>query len=789
MPKRKRTEAARKGWKRRCNKEREVKKRKLWNDSSMIEAMEAVKAGRLGVNRAAEEYNVPKTTLQNRLSGRVKHGTKSGPGSYLTSSEETELAKFLIDVCKMGHGKTKREVIDIVKRTVKKKMENKGKDFDSCKFKGEGWWQGFIRRQFQLSLRSSDGLSRCRANAVDQESIDYYFSLLKKTLEDNDLFNKACYIYNMDETGMPLDHKQPKRIAPKGMKKVYGPSSGNKCQITILACSNATGTVLPPMIIFKGERLNYEWTKGEIPNTVYGMSPQGWINHELFAEWLEKLFIKNIPQTRPVILLLDGHSSHFTPEAIKIAGENEIILFCLPPNATHVAQPLDVSFFGPLKKHWYNVCHTYMNENPGKVVTKFQFCALLHEAWFQSIQPETIKAGFRKSGIYPFDATAIKPLISASDQPISSASNDETISLALENDQPISSTSINDQATSSVSVNNQATSSASVNDQATSSASLNVVNDLTILSKDQLASSYTMVSGKDCSYCSDTSFEESISFTEDQVTLFERRYDNGYNLYHDKMYVAWLQQEHPECVPNDLAFVNPNSCPVTENTNTGDISQSESSLESASENLSQSSVQESPAGVQVSTSSLSVSLSQTRGLLSELSEFLNQPKVPVKAKGKTTKARVLTSAESLSLLIEKERKKKEEEEAKAKRKEEREKKRKEKEAEKQSKSGNQRNKKVAKKPSMSKRSTKKTPVASPSDSDSQDEDGIQSKEISSNECAICFGLYQDDLSSTGKLLTEWVECPNIACKKWMHIQCLQLSDGLYVCGLCSAQFS
>ena len=76
-----------------------------------------------------------------------------------------------------------------------------------------------------------------------------------------------------------------------------------------------------------------------------------------------------------------------------------------------------------------------------------------------------------------------------------------------------------------------------------------------------------------------------------------------------------------------------------------------------SENLSQSSVQESPADVQVATNSLSVSLSHTRGLLSELSEFLNQPKVPVKAKGKTTKARVLTSAESLSLLIEKERRK------------------------------------------------------------------------------------------------------------------------------------
>ena len=130
-----------------------------------------------------------------------------------------------------------------------------------------------------------------------------------------------------------------------------------------------------------------------------------------------------------------------------------------------------------------------------------------------------------------------------------------------------------------------------------------------------------MVSGKDYSYCSDTSFEKSISFTEDQVMLLERRYDNECNLYHDKMYVAWLQQEHPECAPNDLAFVNPDSCPVTENTNAGDISQSDISLQSASKNLSQSSVQESPADVQVSTSSLSVSVSQTRGLLSNLLEF------------------------------------------------------------------------------------------------------------------------------------------------------------------------
>ena len=73
--------------------------------------MEAVKSGRLGVNRATEKYNVSRTTLKSRLAGRVKHSSKSGPDPYLTLSEETELTKFLMNVCKMGHGKTKREVV------------------------------------------------------------------------------------------------------------------------------------------------------------------------------------------------------------------------------------------------------------------------------------------------------------------------------------------------------------------------------------------------------------------------------------------------------------------------------------------------------------------------------------------------------------------------------------------------------------------------------------------------------------------------------------------------------
>lgn len=102
------------------------------------------------------------------------------------------------------------------------------------------------------------------------------------------------------------------------------------------------------MVIFQGKRLNPEWTKGEVPNTLYGMSDKGWTYMELFSYWMKDLFLPNIPPARPVLLLLDGHSSHYEPDTICLAAEGVVIL-CLPPHTTHVSQLLDVSFFQAIK--------------------------------------------------------------------------------------------------------------------------------------------------------------------------------------------------------------------------------------------------------------------------------------------------------------------------------------------------------------------------------------------------------------------------------------------------------
>ena len=53
-----------------------------------------------------------------------------------------------------------------------------------------------------------------------------------------DLLGKPSQIFNMDETGMPLDPNPPFVVAPVGAKHVSCMRTGDKSQITVIACCN-----------------------------------------------------------------------------------------------------------------------------------------------------------------------------------------------------------------------------------------------------------------------------------------------------------------------------------------------------------------------------------------------------------------------------------------------------------------------------------------------------------------------------------------------------------------------
>ena len=117
----------------------------------------------------------------------------------------------------------------------------------------------------------------------------------------------------------------------------------------MVACASAAGFALPPMVIWDCQTLSPDLTISEVPGTVYGLSKKDWIDCELFDAWFINHFWRYAPTTRPVLLLSDRHSSHYCPDTIRLAANHQDILFALPPNTTHISQPLDKGCFSLLE--------------------------------------------------------------------------------------------------------------------------------------------------------------------------------------------------------------------------------------------------------------------------------------------------------------------------------------------------------------------------------------------------------------------------------------------------------
>lgn len=314
-------------------------------------------------------------------------------------AEEGELVNFILGCSKVGYPSSRKQIIALAQQIAKEK----GMEVSVT----SGWWVSFRKRHPELTLRMSEPLSHVRAASVSPEVLDKYFDILEDTLRSNNLIDKPCQIFNCDESGMPLTPHPPRVVTQKGVKHSTAITSGDKSQITVLACCSAGGYVIPPFVIFDRKSLKPEMTSGEIPGTMYGLSSSGWIDSELFDLWFSHHFLAYAPPTRPLLLLLDGHSSHYTPAVIRKAAEEKVIVFCLPPHTTHLTQPLDSSCFGSLKKMWVEECHHYLCENPCRVITRYQFSALFHRAWARSMTMENVISGFRSTGVFPLNRKAL----------------------------------------------------------------------------------------------------------------------------------------------------------------------------------------------------------------------------------------------------------------------------------------------------------------------------------------------------------------------------------------------
>ena len=147
-----------------------------------------------------------------------------------------------------------------------------------------------------------------------------------------------------------------------------------------------------------------------------------------------------------------------------------------------------MQYFHHLKTQWRAVTHQFIQANPGKIITKFNFTVLLSRAWVKVVTPGNVIPGFKTCGVYPFNPKAIE------------VSKDDDGDIAV------------------VSEGNVDTDS-----------DITVENDT-----DEVQQSFP-----------------NASFTVEQEQLFKCHFEKGYNIFIDGDYVRWLKLHHPESCPND----------------------------------------------------------------------------------------------------------------------------------------------------------------------------------------------------------------------------------------------
>ncbi|KAJ8314037.1 hypothetical protein KUTeg_008598 [Tegillarca granosa] len=150
----------------------------------MAEALSVVKNEGLSVRLSAAKNGVPKSSLGDRLSGRVRKEAINGKALLLSPNDEKLLKETAKQKADLGIGFSKKRVISF-----KKKMVDP------------------LRKEKQWYLfKNARGNEENSPQIMVPECSKMYFGVFKDVLTENNLLDKPMFIWNMDETLASLSH-------------------------------------------------------------------------------------------------------------------------------------------------------------------------------------------------------------------------------------------------------------------------------------------------------------------------------------------------------------------------------------------------------------------------------------------------------------------------------------------------------------------------------------------------------------------------------------------------------
>ena len=376
--------------------------RASWTTHDLQNAITAVRNGS-SIRKSVMQYGIPEATLRRKikLNDDIKESNLGRPPVF-SEEQECELANHVLKLANLFYGMTPYDLRKVAYNYAE--ANNIPNDFNKQKkLAGKDWYYLFLKRHPEISLRKPEGTSINRITAFNEESLKLYFDNLENVFEKYKF--KENKVFNVDESRITTVQKPPKQLGPKGAKQFGSRISWERGKnVTTICAFSASGTYVPPMFIFPRKRMTNMLCKNGPVGAIYRCSHHGWSNEDLFFDWIKhfKDFVKPTKED-PVLIILDNHSSHISLQVFEFCKLNGIIMLTIPPHTSHKLQPLDLTFFGPLKSALNRESDLYIKSGQNIKITPYELAEIFNKAYVKVATMEKAQSGFRAAGIFPLN--------------------------------------------------------------------------------------------------------------------------------------------------------------------------------------------------------------------------------------------------------------------------------------------------------------------------------------------------------------------------------------------------
>ena len=215
----------------------------------------------------------------------------------------------------------------------------------------------------------------------------------------------AAFVFNMDESGVNefADAKNKKVLVPITCPKTktkYAVARDTR-HVTLVACIGANGTSLMPLVVVTHktirERLILEcWDEEKV---LFAHSESGYINQDIFMLWLMVVFVAEVEERRRRLgmprqrayLVMDNCSAHKSDDVVALLRRRNIEAVFIPPNSSHLFQPLDRNAFSSFKANLRSAVPEEADKQTERLLK-------ILDSWDAAARTRTIKASFKLAG-------------------------------------------------------------------------------------------------------------------------------------------------------------------------------------------------------------------------------------------------------------------------------------------------------------------------------------------------------------------------------------------------------